>query len=185
MTHLPRIAFLFLALPLLLSCGFQMGPAHPERDGTAFLKKRGYTDEVIGCVTTIQKVDADMFARLVKEESRDVKFLVAQNPHLPPELLRVLISDADDFVRGGAALNPNLSAEQIQELSNDPSHTTRLYIARNPHVPEEVLIELHEQRGMELVWFAMNPKCPERLKSKMQKLNDEDALYWLNVTSKR
>ena len=101
------------------------------------------------------------------------------------QLLAELVKDRDDFVRGGAALSPDLTAEQIERLLNDPSPTTRLYVARNPQIPDDVLIRLHEEQGIELVWFAMNPKCPEPLKEKMRASSDINVLFQLEATQMR
>lgn len=167
---------------LVINASAFIGPAYPEKDGRAYLERKAYAPPVIEQVIALQALDATTFSQLAKEDSTDVRFLVAQNPFLPAALLQQLAQDSSDFVRGGAALNPHLTPLQIQQLSADPSPTTQIYVARNPYIPEADLLRLHEVHGIELVWFAMNPNCPQVLKDKMRTLNDEDALYWLNVT---
>jgi hypothetical protein len=132
-----------------------------------------------------------LFARLATEESTDVRFLVAQNPHLPKRLHEKLIQDSEDFVRGGAALSPHVTEEQIAiEISKhkeptSSNHTVLIYIARNPNVSKRILLDLHERHGLELSWFAQNPDCPAELIRKMKEGNDRDALYWLETTQER
>ena len=173
------ICVLLLIAFVLWVVGSSMGPAHPERDGRAYLQERRYANELIERVIAREALDAATFEKLAGEDSIDVKFLIAQNPALPAPLLDQLTKDASDFVRGGAAQNPRLTPAQIQALSADESVTTQSYLAGNPHVPESDLIRLHEQYEVPLLWFAMNPKCPVVLKQKMIDTQDEEALGWL------
>jgi hypothetical protein len=173
------ISVLLLITFLLWVIGSSMGPAHPERDGRAYLQERKYPNELIERVVAGEPLDAATIEQLAGEDNIDVRFLIAQNPALPAHLLDRLTKDASDFVRGGAAWNPHLTREQIQALSADESETTQGYLARNPHVPEADLIRLHEKYEVPLLWFALNPKCPAVLKQKMIDTQDVEALEWL------
>lgn len=157
-----------------------IGPADPEGQSRAYLAKRHCSAEVIEQVIALEPLAPALFDRLAAEDSESVKFLIAQNPFLSATWLARLAQDPSDFVRGGAAQSPNLTPAQIQALMADASHTTQAYLARNPYVPEADLIRLHEQYSIELVWFAMNPRCPQVLRQKMIDTQDEEALYWLD-----
>ncbi|MBC8166857.1 MAG: hypothetical protein H7Y20_13435 [Bryobacteraceae bacterium] len=177
----------FLILPYLLlaiclsACDFGIGPAHPERDAPIYLKKRGYDAKLIASDLRKENFSEELFDRLAAEKSTDVRFLIGHNPHLPARLLEKLSQDQNDFVRGGAGHSPNLTSAQIDRLFHDRSHTTRIHLAANPSITSDILVRLHQEPNMDLVWFAMNPNCPEELKEKMREQKDEQALYWLNV----
>ena len=141
------------------SCKF--GPAHPDVDGPSYLRQHGYSEETISKLLANKEIDEQLLQKLAVEESTDVRFLVAQNPHLPEKLYDALLNDDDSFVKGGAAANPRISRSHAIMISRSGDHTVGLYLARNPNVDKDVLIDLHEKYGMELVWFAFNPKCPE------------------------
>lgn len=177
----------FICLLIIVSLGsascIQAGPAHPERDAPRYLKRHGYDEEVIHKVVEMEDMGDELFAKLAAERSTDVRFLVAQNPHLPRRLHEILLQDSDSLVRGGAALSPHLTDDQAREISRREDHP--ICLAQNPHVSDQILIDLHEKHGMELVWFAMNPECPEKLIQKMEATQDEDALYWLQTTRER
>jgi hypothetical protein len=177
------VCTLVLVAVLMWAIGSSIGPAHPERDARIHLQERKYSNELIERVIARAPIDAATFERLAGEDSIDVKFLIAQNPALPSNLLDQLAKDPSDFVRGGAAQSPHLTRAQIQALSADESVTTQSYLAGNPHVPEADLIRLHEKHEVPLMWFAMNPKCPQVLKQKMIDTQDEEALSWLERAS--
>jgi hypothetical protein len=163
-------------------CDFQPGGAHPEEDGKAFLKKHGYAQSVIGAVVNQGVLSRQQIIEFSKSQSPDVRFLVASNPNLQPQDIELFLNDRNDYARSGTAYNPNLSPEQIARLFDDPSHTVYCSLARNPAVPTETLLRLHKQRNPGLVWFAMNPKCPEVLKNEILKSGDNLAKQWLAIT---
>lgn len=159
-------------------------PAFPERDGRQYLEKKKYDAQTVDTVVNLGKLDRATFEKLSKESDINVRYLLGTNANLPSDLLDKLTKDSSDFVRGGAASNPNLTKAQIEALKNDSSVTTQGYLASNPAVPEKDLIELHEKHDVGLLYFAMNPKCPEVLKKKIVKENDELTMYWLKETQK-
>ena len=159
----------FAIISIVGSSSCDIGPASPHVDGPQYLRQRGYDEGLIAKVVAMEDVGEISFNKLAMEKSADVLFLITQNPNLPKRMHESLMQDSDDFVRGGAALSCHLTEEQIAaEVSKhkEPSssnHTVLLYIARNPNVSNKILIDLHEKHGMELAWFAFNPKCPDEL----------------------
>ena len=174
----------YLSTISLVACNIA-GSANPTKNGAKYLEQQKYSKNTIELIVSMSELESDLFEKLSKEPSLDVRFLVASNPYISNDLLSRMLSDESDFIRGGAALNPNLTLEQIKKLYSDPSHTTRIMLARNPSIPEQILLDLHYEGGIDLMWLAKNPNCPEALKKKMFDDNDETALYWLEVTRDR
>ena len=176
----PNIIITILCVVLLAGC-FQIGPAYPVRDGRAYLSSNGYTEGDIELIAELKEMPPTLAEKAAQEASTDVRFLIAQNPHISKGLLLKLSKDQSDFVRGGVANNLAITTDLIKTLRDDPSHTTRLYLSRNPSVPEEDLWYLHKVKKMELMWFAMNPKCPQGMQDLIHEKGDDRAKYWLKV----
>lgn len=174
----------FLSAALLAGC-LQIGPAYPEKDGRAYLSSNGYSEQEIDLILNLDDMDPSLAEKAAKEDSVDVRFLVAKNPHVSKELLMQLSVDKSDFVRGGVGCNQAITPDLIKQLRSDASHTTRLYLCRNPSVPEEDLWYLHKEMKMDLVWFAMNPKCPPGIQDLIREKGDERAKHWLKVTQEQ
>ncbi|THF70400.1 hypothetical protein E7T06_08020 [Deinococcus sp. Arct2-2] len=133
-------------------------------------------------------------AGLTEEEQRqaidslwdDRLYVLAQNPHLLPELLNHLAAiarsgnagaretvagnltlplltplarDPEDSVRVAVAQQGRLSPELLLELASDPEYRVRQAVARNPATPPEALEQLAEAP-----WLAQsvvaNPNVP-------------------------
>ena len=124
----------------------------------------------------------DRVVRLSRSKSRDVRFLVSSNPNLSEAEIDLFIVDEDDFVRSGAACNTALSSRQIEILRGDPSHTVYCKLAGNPLVPEAVLLQLYRDGDLDLVWFAMNPNCPEQVREAIHRSNNTAAQKQLERT---
>lgn len=170
----------------IAGCGFNIaGGAHPERDGKAFLEKHGYAQSAIDTVVNRGVMTRQQIEEFRNSKSPDVRFLVSSNPHLQPQDIDLFLNDPDDYARSGTAYNPNLSPEQIGRLFRDPSHTVYCSLARNPSVPTNTLLRLHKERNPGLLWFAMNPNCPDVLKDQIRKSGDNLAKQWLDITEER
>ena len=153
------------AMFFVAGCGFEIcGPAYPKRDGKLFLEKQGYPHTTVIAVINCEKLDHNQVVEFSKSKSSNVRFLVASNTNLQPDEIDLFIDDADDFARSGTAYNTSLTAAQMEKLFNDPSHTVYCSLARNAAVPSEMLLRLHKERNPGLLWFAMNPNCPDVLK---------------------
>lgn len=161
------------------------GPAYPERDGKAYMERKGFPKELSESVLERKPLSHESILELSKCPDINVRFLVAWNPNLETSELDLFINDASDFVRAGAARNEKLTNAQIQKLFKDKSHTVYCTLAGNPSVPEETLLKLHKERNPGLLWFAMNPKCPESVKAQIRSSNDTLAQQWLSITAER
>jgi hypothetical protein len=173
-----------LTFLLLTGCDLQVGPAFPERDGRAFLEEHGYEPGLIQDVIDRKPLTSATVLELSRSASTDVRFLVAGNPHLTEDEIDLFMGDNNDFVRSGAAANPGLSDEQIDRLIRDRSHTVHAKLAANPAFPEEVLLRIHHECDPGLLWFAMNPNCPELLRQAIEVSDDDLAKHWLRETQK-
>lgn len=171
---------LLLLLPLLTSC-LQIGPAHPEQDGRAYLEKKGVPEAVITAVITGAPLGAEQVKEFSSSRSLDVRHLVARNRHLTPEQIDVFIADADDFARAGAALNPSLTTNQVETLTQDASHTVYCQLAENTSLSDEQLLRIHTLRNPGLLWFAMNPNCPPSLRDAITTSGDALTKQWLGI----
>jgi hypothetical protein len=173
---------LLLTLPaLLLSACLQIGPAHPEQDGRAYLEKKGIPAEVIDAVVSGAPLDAARVKEFSASSSVDVRHLVARNRHLTPEQIDVFIADANDFARAGAALNPSLSTNQVEKLTQDVSHTVYCQLAGNESLTDAQMLRIHNLRNPGLLWFAMNPNCPPSLRTAIGTSGDALTKQWLGI----
>lgn len=164
---------------LLVSC--DIGPAYPEKNGRAYLEKRGYTDDLISRLIDGKKLESSEVIDLQSSGSSDVRFLVARNPSLSHEQIEVSIGSKDDFIRSGAAKNTNLSDGQIERLTLDESHTVYSALAGNPSLSESQLLRIRKKRNLDNMWFAMNPNCPESIRKSILASDDSLAKDWLKT----
>ncbi len=172
---------MFSALCLLAGC---FGPAYPEKYGAAYLEAHGYSPELIANIVQYGTLPTNQLDELCGIKNKDVKFLLARNPHLPVLYLLRFSDDRDDFVRSGVALNTAISSEVIEKLFHDKSPTVCDTLAENPALPQAVLLRLHHERNPALECFAMNSNCPPEIKQEILKSNDALAQQWLrNVES--
>lgn len=164
----------------LTSC-LQIGPAHPEQDGRAYLEKKGVPEAVITAVVTGAPLAAEQVKEFSSSRSLDVRHLIARNPHLTPEQIAASMRDPDDFVRSGAAANPGLTTNQFETLILDASHTVVLQLAGNAALTDDQLLRVHRQRNPGLVWFALNPNCPVGIRDAITASTDTMAQHWLKT----
>ncbi len=170
-----------VVMALSAGCNFGIGPAHPERDGGAYLREHGYPAELVDAVLKGSPLSHTNVVMLGGCKSADVRFLVAANANLAQPEIDSFIRDRNDFVRSGAARNPGLSPAQIQALAADPSHTVYCGLAGNGALSDEELLRLHTTRNPGLLWFAMNPNCPESIRREILDSNDSLAKHWLST----
>ncbi len=71
---------------------------------------------------------------LSRDESGEVRFGVAHNPHTPATLLERLSRDGDRGVRGRVARNPKTPAVVLEQLA-DEDEWMRADVACNPSAP--------------------------------------------------
>jgi hypothetical protein len=172
----------FLMLCLLTGC---FGPPLPEKYGSIYLKAHGYSPELIAAIVQYETLPTNRLDELCSIKNKDVKFLLARNPHLPFKYLQYYSNDQDDFIRSGLALNTAISSELIEKLSMDKSQTVCDSLAENSAVPQDVLLRLYRERKPALVCFAINSNCPPEIKQEILKSNDALAQQWLrNVESR-
>lgn len=181
-----------LGIPCLLACLCLLlqacdicGPAYPERDGRAYMERKGFPKELVEDVLGRKSLSHAHVVELSKCSDINVRFLVGSNPNLKAEEIDLFIYASNDFVRSGAARNTSLAKEQMEKLFKDSSHTVYASLAGNPSVPEEMLLRLHKERKPGLLWFAMNPKCPEGIKAQIRASDDTLAQQWLSITEGR
>lgn len=166
---------------LLAGCNIA-GPANPERDGRTYLEKHGHPTSFIDRVVNGDKLDHAEVIDLSKCSSADVRFLVARNPNLTHDEIDIFVRDKNDFARSGAAWNTRLSPSQIDILTDDPSHTVYCGLARNESLSEDALLRIHKQRNPGVLWFAMNPNCPDSIRQEIESSHDDLAKRWLDIT---
>lgn len=78
----------------------------------------------------------------VIERYPDMRFWVAQNKTVPPEVLRVLARDDDPRVRSMVAMKRTLESGVLEGLANDPNDAVRMSVARHRNTPRPVLEKL-------------------------------------------
>ena len=168
---------------LFVGCNFHIaGPAHPEKNGGKYLTEHGYATEIVRAVVERMPLEHRRISEFVHIPSTDVRFLVASNPNLTHDEIDLFIRDRDDFARSGTACNPNLSSNQIESLTADPSHTVYCKLAANTSLSELELLRIHKTRNPGVLWFAMNPNCPESIRAEILQSHDSLAKQWLDIT---
>ena len=70
---------------------------------------------------------------------------LANDPTCPPDVLRVVATSGNMYVRHAAARNPNTPADVLVVLSHDPDSSVVVAVARNPACPPELLEKLKNQ----------------------------------------
>jgi hypothetical protein len=155
----PRIEFLkrgelflmaFLMLFLLTGC---FGPPLPEKYGGIYLRAHGYSPELIAAIVQYGVLPTNRLDELCSIKNKDVRFLLARNPHLPFKYMQYYSNDEDDFIRSGLAHNTAISSGLVQKLFKDKSQTVCDSLAENSAVPQDVLLRLYRERKPALVCF--------------------------------
>jgi 3-methyladenine DNA glycosylase AlkC len=102
--------------------------------------------------------DVEILKVLSTDEDSWVRYWVALNPNTPVEVLRVLSTDEDYYVRRWVANNPNTPVEVLEVLSTDEYYYVRRYVAENPNTPVEVLKILSTDKNYDVRYsVAENP----------------------------
>jgi hypothetical protein len=166
---------------ILTGCNIA-GPAYPKRDGQKYLQDHGYPTSFVDQVINEGKLDHSKVLELSNCKSTDVRFLVARNPNLTHDEIDIFIRDKNAFARSGAACNTSLSSSQIDILTDDPSHTVYCKLAGNTSLSEDALLQIHKKRNPGILWFAMNPNCPDSIRQDIERSNDDLAKRWLDIT---
>lgn len=169
-----------IATSLFVGCNIA-GPAHPERDGRKYLETHGFLRSFVDHVMSGEKLNHSEVLELSKCPSTDVRYLVASNPNLTSDEIDIFIRDKNDFVRSGAACNTSLSSTQIDVLTEDSSHTVYCQLAGNTSLSEEALLSVHKKRNPGILWFAVNPNCPDAIRQEIVNSHDDLAKHWLQV----
>ena len=68
-----------------------------------------------------------------------MKYDLADNLNTPTEILTILSTDKDKYIRGRVAYNTNTSKEVLTILSKDKHWNVRYRVAENPSTPKEIL----------------------------------------------
>ena len=176
------LAIATAATAAILTGCFQIGPTYPERDGRKYLESHGYSASFIEQVIDGDKIEHSKVIELSKCKSADVRFLVARNSNLTHEEIGIFIQDKNDFARSGAACNTSLPTNQIDLLTDDPSHTFYCKLAGNTSLSESALLRIHKKRNPGILWFAMNPNCPDSIRKEIESSQDDLAKRWLDIT---
>lgn len=175
------LAIATVATAAILTGCFQIGPAHPERDGQKYLQDHGYPGFLVNQVVEGEKLDHAKVIELSKCKSADVRFLVARNSNLTHEEIDIFIQDKNNFARSGTACNTSLSTNQIALLTDDPSHTVYCKLTGNTSLSESELLRIHKKRNPGILWFAMNPNCPDSIRKEIESSQDDLAKRWLEI----
>jgi 3-methyladenine DNA glycosylase AlkC len=96
-----------------------------------------YTPEQIAEI--VLKVLKEVETPDVSKLSHKEKIELAKNPNTPSEVLKVLATDENSYVRYCVAKNPNTPSEVLKVLATDENYTVRYWVARNPNTLVEVL----------------------------------------------
>ena len=99
---------------------------------------------------------------LSRDESIEIRQIVAKNPSTPPEALLVLSKDEAMIIRRIVAENPNTPIQVLLDLSKDNVVGVRSSVAKNPNTPTEVLLTLSKNKDRRTIRksLAKNPSTP-------------------------
>jgi 3-methyladenine DNA glycosylase AlkC len=75
-------------------------------------------------------------------EGRETISKLARNPNTSPEILKILASYKNRYLKRAVAKNPNTPPEAFIKLANDDDEYVRVAVAKNPSTPLEVSLEL-------------------------------------------
>ena len=84
--------------------------------------------------------DPQLLSISATHKSREVRMVVASNPHTPQDTLHVLIRDADMWVRIRAARNPTLTLDMRMILAEDEEPWVRITNAEETNDPRILAI---------------------------------------------
>lgn len=173
-----------LLLMFMVSCDaieHAIGPPLPKRDATVYLESVGASKELIRCVIELQEMEINTFQELSTSTNVSVRYLIAKNPFTPEMTYKRLMADEIEFVRQGAAHSRSISLEQALILSRDPSCPVQGALVSNPSVSESLILEMRQRnRKIPLTDFAMNVRCPDKIRQEILRSWDSSAKQWLS-----
>ena len=110
--------------------------------------------------------------------------LVVERRFLSDRGIRQLLREDSVDVRALIASNQNVRAEFLMPLYNDPNQSRRVLtgLANNPHLSQHVLVDLHENRGVHIASYTFNPNYPPSIKKRIMDGDDEYYKEWLRET---
>ena len=163
---------IFVFIAILSSCNL-FGPPHPPQDATQYLENNGIDANIIKRIIDRNMLTKDEYKKFSVSNNENVRFMIATNPHTPIDILSELTNDKSDIVLQGVLRNNRLP---VKELKKQLIHKHLLkYLVGNQNLPETTILEIYDKnKTIPLVYFAMNPKCPERIKTII--LNSGDFL---------
>ena len=103
---------------------------------------------------------------LAKDGNKDVRYLAAKNPNIPPEILAMLAKDGDEYVRQWVASNTNTPPEILAMLAKDGDEDVRYCAAQNPNI-------LNLLQGKQ----AQKNNTLSKFSKKYKKKQDEEETY--------
>ena len=113
--------------------------------------------------------------KLAVDKSEDVRQTVASNPNTSEKVLNKLAVDKSEDVRSVVAENPSTSWRVLDELAVDKSEDVRQTVAKNLKTPEEVLEKLANDRSEDVrQTVAKNLNTPKEVLEKLAKIEDEN-----------
>ncbi|MFZ2654967.1 MAG: hypothetical protein WAX69_08610 [Victivallales bacterium] len=180
-----KILALIVLLSLsVLSCSYSpIGPPRYKENSAEYLKTIDVSDETIDKITNRKEMGRDEFVKYYRCDDVNVRHLIAENPHIPTDLLGELIKDKNKFVRDGAAHNTSITKDMIDVLKNDLDCPVRCSLVANPAVPEDIILMIYKTNKKRfLSWCAMNPNCPKEIKDDILKSDNKPAKEWLKIT---
>ena len=86
--------------------------------------------------------DPEQLSALAGDSVKEVRWIVAENPHTPPDALASLALDKDNTVRLAVAMNPSTTAGALGILSKDQNYYVRARVAEHANVTPELLADL-------------------------------------------
>jgi len=152
----------------------------PKKEATTYLVSLGVSERFIQQVLDLKDLEREQFEWLIAHSNAAVRYFIAKNPSLPKDLYYKLMADPDEFVRQGAAGNAAIDIKEAVILSHDKSMRVKGVLVGNPSVDEFVILDIRRQNPeIPLVQFAMNRRCPEKIKHEISISGDSEAKYWL------
>lgn len=146
-----------------------------------FLEKQGVANPTIERLLRRRPLSAAEIHQLAAfRKVIPVLHLLGANPATPETMLRQLAEHPSFEVRTGIAGNPHAPVDLLLGLRVRGSyHTVNHYLSRNPSVPANVLIEMFRSGEATELGFAMNPRCPPELMTRIAASEHELTRYWL------
>ena len=114
---------------------------------------------------------------LSRDESIEIRQIVAKNPSTPPEALLVLSKDEAIIIRRIVAENQNTPIQVLLDLSKDKVVGVRSSVASNPNTPTEALLVLSKNKDRRTIRksLAKNPSTPPEALLVLAKDEDDEV----------